>query len=231
MELAHRLSPVPEDAALPDALQPSGDPQRPHPRQLGVPLRPNDGAESGVRILMNTTRKTPTFAANAGLTYTRSMGVGQLSRAELIQEMRRRGIRVTAQRLAVAELLAGTDEHLTAQEIYRRLQQRLPHITMGTVYNTLDALAKGGFVQPLPFPQGTRYDANPEPHTNLICLCCGSIVDVPDMDGTIQRLREAIARTTRFRVESQRVDFYGLCARCAADNAPAPEAAKPTEPS
>lgn len=144
------------------------------------------------------------------------MGVGQLTRAELIQEMRRRGIRVTAQRLALAELLAGTDEHLTAQEIYQRLQQRLPHITMGTVYNTLDALAKGGFVQPLPFPQGTRYDANPQPHANLICLQCGAIIDVPDTDGTMQRLREAVARAARFRVESQRVDFYGRCARCAA---------------
>lgn len=169
---------------------------------------------------MSTIRKTPSFAANAVLTYTRSMGVGQLSRAELIQEMRRRGIRVTAQRLAVVELLAGTEEHLTAQEIYRRLQQRLPHITMGTVYNTLDALAKGGFVQPLPFPQGTRYDANPAPHANLICMHCGSIVDVPDADGTIQRLRETVAHTARFHVESQRVDFYGLCAGCAAGNAP-----------
>lgn len=154
------------------------------------------------------------------------MSVDQLTRAELIQEMRRRGIRVTAQRLALAELLAGTDEHLTAQEIYQRLQQRLPHITMGTVYNTLDALAKGGFVQPLSFPQGTRYDANPRPHANLICLQCSTIIDVPDTDGSMQRLREAVARAARFHVESQRVDFYGRCARCAEDS-PSPAGGEP----
>ncbi len=179
---------------------------------------------------MQKARNKPSFAANARLVYTKAMGVGQLSRAELIQEMRRRGIRVTAQRLAVAELLASTQEHLTAQEIYQRLQQRLPHITMGTVYNTLDALAKGGFVQPLPFPQGTRYDANPEPHANLICLRCGSIVDAPDVEGAVQRLREAVARTVHFHVESQRIDFYGLCARCAAGTA-APSAGTEPNPS
>jgi Fur family peroxide stress response transcriptional regulator len=175
-------------------------------------------------------RKKPSFAADPRLVYTKAMGVGQLSRAELIQEMRRRGIRVTAQRLAVMELLADTDEHLTAQEIYQRLQQRLPHITMGTVYNTLDALAKGGFVQPLPFPQGTRYDANPEPHANLLCRQCGAIVDVPDVDGTVQRLRETVARAAHFRVESQRIDFYGVCAKCAAGSAPPPAAAQPNAP-
>lgn len=180
---------------------------------------------------MRKARKKPSFAANPRLVYTEAMGEGQLSRAELIHEMRRRGIRVTAQRLAVIELLTGTDEHLTAQEIYQRLQQRLPHVTMGTVYNTLEALAKGGFVQPLPFPQGTRYDANPEPHANLICLQCGSIADVPDVDGTVQRLREAVARAAHFRVQSQRIDFYGLCARCAAGTATPPEGGEPTAPS
>lgn len=130
--------------------------------------------------------------------------------------MRRWGVRVTAQRLAVAEALANSDDHPTAQDIYRRVRARFPHITMGTVYNTVNTLAKSGFIQPLPFPDGTRYDTNPAPHANLVCIQCHSILDAPDEDGTVRRLREEVVRRSGFRIISQRVDFYGLCPNCAA---------------
>lgn len=139
-----------------------------------------------------------------------------LSREELIKEMRRWGIRVTAQRLAVAEVLVNSHDHPTAQEVYQRVQARFPHITMGTVYNTVNTLTKSGFIQSLPFPNGTRYDTNPAPHANLVCIQCGSIVDEPDEDGAVARLREKVAQCSGFQVISQRVDFYGLCPNCAA---------------
>lgn len=129
--------------------------------------------------------------------------------------MRRWGIRVTAQRLAVAEVLVDSRDHPTAQEVYQRVRARFPHITMGTVYNTVNTLANSGFIQPLPFPSGTRYDANPTPHANLVCIQCRSITDVPDDQGTLDRLREQVAGQSGFQVISQRVDFYGFCPRCA----------------
>lgn len=130
--------------------------------------------------------------------------------------MRRWGVRVTAQRLAVAEVLAESDDHPTAQEIYQRVQARFPHITMSTVYNTVNILAKSGFIQPLSFADGTRYDANPSPHANLVCLQCGSITDALDTDDVMSRLREQITTHSGFQVISQRVDFYGLCPQCTA---------------
>ncbi len=134
---------------------------------------------------------------------------------EIVQEMRRWGIRVTAQRLAVAEVLARSKDHPTAQEIYERVQARFPHITMGTVYNTINTLAKRGFIQPLPFPNGARFDGNPLPHANLVCIQCGSITDAPSDQGALNRLRERAIRSNRFQVISQRLDLYGVCARCA----------------
>lgn len=137
-------------------------------------------------------------------------------REGLIQEMRGIGLRVTAQRLAVAEVLANSEDHPTAQEVYERVQARFPHITMGTVYNTMNTLATNGLIQPLPFADGTRYDANPQPHANLVCVQCGSIIDAHDDEGMMERLRENVTRGRSFQVISQRVDFYGLCRRCAA---------------
>lgn len=134
---------------------------------------------------------------------------------EIVQEMRRWGIRVTAQRLAVAEVLVRSKDHPTAQEVYERVQARFPHITMGTVYNTMNTLAKRGFIQPLPFRNGARYDGNPLPHANLVCIQCDSITDVQDDEEALNRLRERAIRSNRFQVISQRLDLYGVCARCA----------------
>ncbi len=138
---------------------------------------------------------------------------------KLVEEMRRWGLRVTAQRLAVAEVLVDARDHPTAQQVYERVRARFPHIAMGTVYNTINTLAERGIVQPLSFPAGTRYDANLQPHANAVCVKCGSITDVADEDGAMDRLRERVTSGSGLRVTTQRVDFYGLCERCARESA------------
>jgi Fur family peroxide stress response transcriptional regulator len=138
-----------------------------------------------------------------------------MERARLAEELRRRGIRVTAQRLAVAEAVVGTHEHLTAQEIFERVRERFPHITIGTIYNTLEVLTATGIVQPLPFPRGTRYDTNLEPHVNLVCIRCGHIEDYEDEKEALQRLAQEASRKAGFHIVSQHMDIYGFCAACA----------------
>ena len=89
--------------------------------------------------------------------------------SDLVQTLRTWGIRMTAQRLAVAEVLTESDDHPTLQ-VYERVRDRFPHITMGTVYNTMTVLAEKGFVQLLIFNADTRYASNLEPHANLVCV-------------------------------------------------------------
>lgn len=133
---------------------------------------------------------------------------------DLVQTLRTWGIRVTAQRLAVAQVLTESDDHPTAQQVYERVRDHFPHITMGTIYNTMTVLAEKGFVQPLIFSAGTRYDSNLEPHANLVCVRCGSITDSDDEDGAVKRLRSKAIASTGFKIMGQRVDFYGLCSNC-----------------
>lgn len=137
------------------------------------------------------------------------------SKRELVRQFRRVGVRVTAQRLAVAEVLATSRDHPGARTIHQRTQAQVPHITRATGYNTIRTLERAGLVQTLSFPAGNRYDANVEPHANLVCLECGSVEDADVDDAEIRRRRERIFRTTAFQVRSQRVDFLGICANCA----------------
>ena len=138
---------------------------------------------------------------------------------ELVQEMHGWGMRVTAQRLAVAEVLVNSRDHPTAQEVCERVRARFPHITMSTIYNTINVLAQRGVIQPLSFPAATRYDANRLPHANLVCVQCRAIIDAADEEGWVSRLREQVISNSGFEVMWQRVDFYGLCPRCAAKGA------------
>lgn len=133
------------------------------------------------------------------------------------REINRLDTRVTTQRLAVAQVLANAKDHPTAREVYERAKAHSPHITLATVYNAVKALVRSGVTQPLPSPNGTRYDGQLSPHANLVCIQCGSIVDEFDEEGIVSRLREQAVSRNGFRVISQWVDFYGLCPQCATE--------------
>lgn len=133
---------------------------------------------------------------------------------KVAERFRELGIRVTAQRVAVAEVLANSDDHPTAQMVYERVRERFPQITLGTVYNTLAMLEEKGFVQALTFAGGTRYDTNVKPHANLVCIECGRMVDVDDTEGLVDRLRQNVMAEFGYSLLSQRVDFYGTCPDC-----------------
>ncbi len=141
-----------------------------------------------------------------------------MQREEIARRLKRLGIRVTRQRLAVAEVLVNSEDHPTAQEVYRRVRAVFPDIALATIYNTIGVLIECGFIQSLSFGEATRYDANPAPHANLVCVRCGAITDAPD-DAGVTNLRESLCARAGFRPVSQRVDIYGICARCAAAGA------------
>lgn len=100
--------------------------------------------------------------------------------SELLQRLRERGWRLTAQRRVVAEVLAGEHIHLTADAVYSRAQQRLPEISLATVYNTLNELVEMGELLELSTGGGPkRYDPNTaSAHHHLHCVDCGGLRDV-----------------------------------------------------
>ena len=125
------------------------------------------------------------------------------------------GIRLTPQRLAIAEVVVNSADHPTVREIFERVRAFFPYVTLATVYSTLALLEQAGIVRELPFPRQSRYDANLAPHANLVCLGCGAVVDAPAGQNSVAELERALTRSSGFRIASQRVDFYGYCEGCA----------------
>ena len=139
--------------------------------------------------------------------------------------LRNAGLKVTPQRLAIVECLAGDFTHPTAQELYERLRVRFPTMAVATVYNTLSALDAIGRCRRLELGGPSRFDPNVQPHDHAVCERCGSMRDIdrplePALDGTAPALRGGAAcpplhALPGFHVERVERIYRGLCAQCA----------------
>ncbi len=89
-------------------------------------------------------------------------------------------VRCTAQRRALYEALVRDKGHPTAEELYRTVMPDTCHLSLATVYNTLETLCKIGLARKLPTNDGCcRYDADTSEHLHVCFRDDGEIIDVP----------------------------------------------------
>ena len=130
--------------------------------------------------------------------------------------LREAGERVTRQRLLVADALTAVGRRVSAQELYERLRRRDPDIGRATVFRTLEALVTAGVARRLE-QDGHVYGyvaCRPEHHHHLACDRCGRVEEIGER--YIAPVAERVAADLGFTIDDARLDFYGLCAACAA---------------
>lgn len=135
-----------------------------------------------------------------------------------LDKFRAGGGRVTAaRREIVAALLSGDHhEHLTAEEIGRRVQERHPEIAPSTVYRSLETLAELGVLDQVRMGNGPAvFHLVHERHVHLVCRSCDTVVEV-DADELADVARRLEDRTG-FAIEPGRMAIAGLCADCRSD--------------
>jgi Fe2+ or Zn2+ uptake regulation protein len=131
----------------------------------------------------------------------------------VLADLKRAGLKLTPQRMAIVRELADDLTHPTAQELFERLRPAFPTMSFATVYNTLDALAKLGLVGSLRLGSAVRFDPNTSPHHHAVCDACGAVVDLPAAAPSASRKR-TIAKASGFTVRSEQRTYRGLCGRC-----------------
>jgi Fe2+ or Zn2+ uptake regulation protein len=135
---------------------------------------------------------------------------------EMLAVLRERGLRITAQRIALVEAFASDCSHPTAQELFERLQPAFPSMSFATVYNTLDALAQAGLSTTLRLGSAARFDPNTTAHHHAVCDVCGAAFDVPTK--TLAPKHASRARVRRaapgFVVRRVERTYRGTCAAC-----------------
>jgi len=135
----------------------------------------------------------------------------------MLHDLRRAGLKMTPQRLAIVKIFASDESHPTAQELFERLRGEFPSMSFATVYNTLDALVSAGLGGTLRLGGAARFDPNTSAHHHAVCDRCGAVHDVPaetlaPSSATVRRLRKSAGG---FSVRAIERVYRGLCAKCA----------------
>ncbi|HEU5041687.1 MAG TPA: Fur family transcriptional regulator [Gemmatimonadales bacterium] len=122
---------------------------------------------------------------------------------------------VTRQRELVAQAVFLSEEHLSVEEIIRRLKERGEAIGTATVYRTLELLVDSSLVRAHDFGEGfKRYEPMPAQthHEHLICERCGRVVEFQNVQ--LERMLPMIADEHAYQHQRHRVEIYGVCSEC-----------------
>lgn len=132
---------------------------------------------------------------------------------DLLTALKQHAFRLTPQRVELVRLIAASQGHPSAAQLYARIKRQFPTMSQATVYKTLALLKEIGQVLEIDLRDDSHYDGNhPAPHPHLICTRCNKIVDGNlDLDPLIiQRLEQE----SGFRNLHPQYVFYGLCPDC-----------------
>ena len=131
----------------------------------------------------------------------------------ILATLRASGKRVTAAKRLVAEVFVTTDEHLTAEEITRRVQSREPDVSLSTVYRILEEFEELGIVVHSHFAQQAAvHHLAGIVHGHLTCEVCSTTTEIPAVH--FDALAADLRATYGFSLDRHHVSLTGTCAEC-----------------
>ena len=132
---------------------------------------------------------------------------------QLIAALKEHGFRLTPQRVELVRLIAVSEGHPSAGELYTKIKRRFPTMSHATVYKTLSLLKEMNQVLEIDLHDDSHYDGNrPEPHPHLICINCNKIID-GEVSLDPKSLR-SLEQTTGYKILRPQITLYGLCPDC-----------------
>ncbi|MCG6911045.1 MAG: transcriptional repressor [Deltaproteobacteria bacterium] len=127
----------------------------------------------------------------------------------------RSGAKRTPQRLEIFREVARRADHPDAETVFRGVRQRMPTLSLDTVYRTLWWLKGLGLIKMLgPQQERARFEANLRRHHHFICTRCGLTRDFHSED--LNRVKPPRAARGIGRAEVTQVEVKGICHQCAA---------------
>jgi len=133
--------------------------------------------------------------------------------AQLAAVCRERGIPLTVQRRTVMEVLAGRADHPSVEQVHDAVKERIPGVSLTTVYRVLEVFVQFGLVQKIDDPGAKgRFDADVSRHPHARCVSCGRIVDVEAAE--LPGIDLPMAQVEDFTLFDYTINYLGHCRRC-----------------
>lgn len=133
---------------------------------------------------------------------------------DIVGKLSEKGYRMTPQRMMILAAIEGSDDHISAEEIYAQVVAKYPHVNISTVYRTLDLLKQLGLVTETDLGGGRfRYHpAGKGHHHHLVCQECGNIIDLDE--SLLSSLKASLLREYKFSADLKHLAIFGRCSRC-----------------
>ncbi len=120
-------------------------------------------------------------------------------------------MKYSRQRELVREAVLHADCHPTADEVYHKVRQKEPNVSLATVYRNLHQLVEHGIIRRIVIPgDPDRFDHRMSDHEHMICTVCGRVEDVFFDQPPLRLLAEA----SDVPLTSYDLVLYGLCRHC-----------------
>ncbi len=132
--------------------------------------------------------------------------------------LRQKGLKATAQRMAVLRAVSG-HAHSTADDVATVVREEIGTISRQAVYDVLGALVEVGLVRRIqPSQSPARYESRVDDnHHHLICRDCGRIVDVDCAVGQMPCMHPSDDHG--YAIDEAEVIYWGRCAHCRTESA------------
>ena len=131
----------------------------------------------------------------------------------MIAALKGSDFRLTPQRVELVRLIAASEGHPSANQLYTQINRLFPTMSLATVYKTLALLKEMHQVFEIDLHGDSHYDGNrPQPHPHLICTKCNKIID-----GEVSLDQESLRRLEQdsgYKIIRSQISLYGLCQDC-----------------
>ena len=133
----------------------------------------------------------------------------------------------TIQREAVLKVLCESGEHLSADEIYQVLSEKISQLSLATVYRNLKKLEAQGLIREVfTLNQQKKFESNSNPHFHIYCPKCEKITDL-----SFESLKDAdkllTDKMSEFNCKNYHLEFIAICSDCQIKLKQSPPAPKP----
>ena len=121
----------------------------------------------------------------------------------------------SAKREAIYKTIAEMKSHPSAEQVYEKLRDEIPDLSLGTVYRNLALFRKSGKIRSVGVLGGhERFDADLSDHAHFVCERCFEIRDIFVPDDSLEMNIIEQLESGGCTVSSRSMVFYGLCAGC-----------------
>lgn len=120
-------------------------------------------------------------------------------------------LKTSKQRQAILNELCSRCDHPTAEQIYFKLKDQYPSLSLATVYRNLKQLEEHNIVLRIPCLEADRFDGKTKQHYHMTCLNCAQIVDLEiENDEQIDTMPKAFGG----KITGHSLMYYGYCEKC-----------------